>query len=72
MEFVTPSINNFAYSAIFTLIIVYYVGAFISLIHLIFKTDYDLKERLLWMLVLWLVPILGLIFYWVNWRKRKL
>ena len=71
MEFVTPEINNLVYSIIFTLIVIYYVGALLSLIHLIFKTDYDLKERLLWMLVLWLVPILGLVFYWVNWQKRK-
>ena len=71
MELVNPGINNFAYSVIFTLMIIYYVGALISLIHLIFKTNYNLKERLLWMLVLWLVPILGLVFYWVNWRKRS-
>ena len=71
MEFVTPGINNLAYSIIFTLMIIYYAGALISLIHLIFKTDYTLTERLLWMLVLWVVPILGLVFYWVNWRKRK-
>ncbi|MEJ8757751.1 PLDc N-terminal domain-containing protein [Pontibacter sp. H259] len=71
MEFVTTGVSNFTYSLIITLMIIYYAGALVSLIHLIFKTDYNLKERLLWMLVLWLVPILGLVFYWVNWRRRK-
>ena len=71
MELVTPGISNFAYSVIFTLTIIYYAGAFISLLHLIFKTNYNLTERLLWMLVLWLVPILGLVFYWVNWKRRN-
>lgn len=71
MELVSPGINNLVYSIIFTLIVIYYVGALVSLIHLIFKTNYTLTERLLWMLVLWLVPVLGLLFYWVNWRRRK-
>ncbi|MBC5774370.1 PLDc N-terminal domain-containing protein [Pontibacter sp. KCTC 32443] len=71
MELISFGSSNFTYSLIITLMIIYYAGALVSLIHLIFKTDYDLKERLLWMLVLWLIPILGLIFYWVSWRKRK-
>lgn len=71
MELVSPGIDNLTYSIIVTLLIVYYVGALVSLVHLIFKTNYNLTERLLWMLVLWVIPILGLVFYWVSWRKRK-
>jgi hypothetical protein len=71
MDLITPGISNLTYSIILTLLIVYYAGALVSLIHLIFKTNYNLTERLLWMLVLWVVPILGLVFYWVNWRRRK-
>ncbi|MBB6609872.1 PLDc N-terminal domain-containing protein [Pontibacter sp. Tf4] len=70
MEIVTPSLSPLAYSIIVTLLIIYYAGALVSLIHLIFKSDYNLKERLLWMLALWLLPIVGLVAYWVMWRRR--
>lgn len=70
MELVTPGLSPLAYSTIVTLLIVYYAGALVSLIHLIFKSDYDLTERLLWMLALWLLPIVGLIAYWVFWKRR--
>jgi hypothetical protein len=71
MEFLTPGNSSLVYSIVVTLLIIYYGGALISLIHLIFKTNYNLTERLLWMLVLWVVPIFGLIFYWVSWNRRK-
>jgi hypothetical protein len=71
MELISFGSSSLVQSIVITLLIVYYAGALISLIHLIFKTNYNLTERLLWMLVLWVVPILGLIFYWVNWRRRK-
>jgi glucan phosphoethanolaminetransferase (alkaline phosphatase superfamily) len=71
MEFLTPGNSSLVYSIVFTLLIIYYGGAFISLIHLIFKTNYNLTERLLWMLVLWVIPIVGLIAYWVFWQRRK-
>lgn len=70
MEIVTPGLSPLAYSIIVTLLIIYYAGALVSLIHLIFKSDYNLKERLLWMLALWLLPIVGLIAYWVFWKRR--
>ena len=70
MEFLTPGNSSLMYSIIITLLVIYYGGALLSLIHLIFKSDYNLMERLLWMLVLWLIPILGMIAYWVFWRKR--
>ena len=70
MELVTPGLSPLAYSTIVTLLIVYYAGALVSLIHLIFKSDYNLTERLLWMLALWLLPIVGLIAYWVFWKRR--
>ncbi|WP_162427904.1 PLDc N-terminal domain-containing protein [Pontibacter pudoricolor] len=71
MEFLTSGNSSLVYSIVFTLLIIYYGGAFISLIHLIFKTNYNLTERLLWMLVLWLLPIIGLVFYWVSWKRRS-
>ena len=71
MEFLNPGNSSLVYSIIVTLLVIYYGGALISLIHLIFKTNYNLTERLLWMLVLWVIPIFGLIFYWVNWNRRK-
>ncbi|NEM96079.1 PLDc N-terminal domain-containing protein [Pontibacter burrus] len=70
MELVTPGLSPLGYSTIVTLLIVYYAGALVSLIHLIFKSDYNLTERLLWMLALWLLPIVGLIAYWVFWKRR--
>lgn len=71
MEFLTPGGSILVNSIIVTLLIIYYGGALISLIHLIFKTDYKLTDRLLWMLVLWVIPILGLVFYWVSWKRRS-
>ncbi len=71
MEFVTPGLSPLTYSILVTLLIVYYAGALVSIIHLIFKSDYNLTERLLWMLAIWLIPIIGLIVYWVYWRKRS-
>ena len=56
---------------IFVLVTLYYVLVALSLVHLIFKTDYNLTERLLWMVVLWVVPVLGLLAYWVFWKRRQ-
>jgi hypothetical protein len=42
----------------------------LSLLHLIFKTNYNLTERLLWMVVLWVVPVFGLLAYWVYWNRK--
>jgi hypothetical protein len=55
---------------ILLLITAYYILVVLSLLHLIFKTDYNLTERLLWMVVLWVVPVLGLLAYWVYWSRR--
>lgn len=48
-----------------------YLGILLSLIHLIFKTNYTLKTRLIWMLVLWMLPGLGLLVYWIYWYRRN-
>ncbi|WP_018476603.1 PLDc N-terminal domain-containing protein [Pontibacter roseus] len=58
-------------SAIFILVTLYYIGVALSIVHLIFKTDYNLTERLLWMVLLWVVPLLGLPAYWVFWKRRQ-
>lgn len=56
--------------SIFLLVVAYYVLVVLSLLHLIFKTNYNLTERLLWMVVLWVVPFFGLLAYWVFWKRR--
>ncbi|MCC9166431.1 PLDc N-terminal domain-containing protein [Pontibacter harenae] len=72
MEFITPGVGSlFGGSGLLAVVAVYYTLVLVSLVHLIFKTNYNLKERLLWMLVLWLVPIIGAIVYWVMWNKRS-
>lgn len=70
MEFITSGSNTLIQSIILTVLGIYYIGVLVSLFHLIFKTNYNLTERLLWMLVLWLLPILGAVTYWVIWNKR--
>lgn len=70
MEFLSPGSSTLMQSLILTALGVYYVGVLVSLFHLIFKTDYNLTERLLWMLVLWLLPIFGAVAYWFIWNKR--
>jgi glucan phosphoethanolaminetransferase (alkaline phosphatase superfamily) len=59
-------------AAIAALVSLNYIGVVLSIVHLIFKTDYNLMERLLWMVVLWVVPVLGLLAYWVFWRRRPI
>jgi hypothetical protein len=62
---------SFAFpESIMLLVTAYYILVVLSIIHLIFKTDYNLTERLLWMVVLWVVPVLGLLAYWVYWNRR--
>lgn len=58
-------------SAIIILVSLCYIGVVLSIVHLIFKTDYNLTERLLWMVVLWVVPLLGLLAYWIFWKRRS-
>ena len=58
-------------ASIAALVSLNYIGVVLSIVHLIFKTDYNLTERLLWMVVLWVVPVLGLLAYWVFWRRRQ-
>lgn len=62
--------NDPFFGSIMLLVVAYYILVVLSLLHLIFKTDYTLTERLLWMVVLWVVPLFGLIAYWVFWKKR--
>ena len=60
-----------SYNLIFILVSLYHTGVALTIVHLIFKTDYALNERLLWMVVLWVVPVLGLLAYWFLWSRRK-
>jgi hypothetical protein len=60
-----------SYNFIFILVALYYTGVVLTIVHLIFKTDYVLTERLLWMVVLWVVPVIGLLAYWIFWSRRK-
>ncbi|WP_114777479.1 hypothetical protein [Botryobacter ruber] len=54
---------------IFLAVSFYYIGVVFSIIHLIFKTDYNLNQRLRWLVVLW-VPLLGVPVYWFFWKRR--
>jgi len=71
IDFLTSGQSNFVQSVILTILGVYYIAVLVSLFHLILKTNYTLAQRLLWMLVLWLVPILGAGAYWIIWNKRS-
>jgi glucan phosphoethanolaminetransferase (alkaline phosphatase superfamily) len=63
---------NFSFSnAILLLVSAYYILVVLSILHLIFRTNYTLTERLLWMVVLWVVPVLGLLAYWLFWSRRS-
>lgn len=57
--------------AIFLLVSLNYLLVVIALLHLVFKSNYTLNQRLLWMVVLWLVPALGIAAYWLVWYRRE-
>ncbi|MFD2513102.1 PLDc N-terminal domain-containing protein [Pontibacter locisalis] len=52
------------------LIVANYLLVVYSVFHLIFKTHYTLAQRLNWVVVLWIVPLLGPMAYWYFWRRR--
>ncbi|TXK45355.1 hypothetical protein FVR03_12520 [Pontibacter qinzhouensis] len=54
---------------IFILILLNYLLVVYSLFHLIFKTNYTLWDRLLWMVLLWVLPVLGPAGYWFYWKR---
>jgi len=56
---------------IFLLVTLNYLLVIVSLLHLIFKSDYPVGWRLCWMVALWLVPALGLLAYWIVWSRRS-
>lgn len=56
---------------IFWLIVFNYTLVFLSLYHLIFRSHYNVNKRLLWMVALWLVPVLGSAVYWLAWQRRQ-
>ena len=56
--------------AIFLLVSLNYLLVAAALYHLIFRSDYSLTQRLLWMAALWLLPGLGILSYWLVWYRR--
>ncbi|MBX0333877.1 PLDc N-terminal domain-containing protein [Pontibacter sp. HSC-14F20] len=62
--------NDPFFGSIALVVVAYYILVVLSLLHLIFRTNYSLTERLLWMVVLWVVPVFGLLAYWVFWKRR--
>ncbi|MCC9136511.1 PLDc N-terminal domain-containing protein [Pontibacter silvestris] len=56
---------------LFVAVLLNYLMVVYSLYHLIFKTNYTLNERLTWMVVLWIIPVLGPFAYWFFWDRRK-
>ncbi|GHA66325.1 PLDc N-terminal domain-containing protein [Pontibacter akesuensis] len=59
------------YPAIFLLVSLNYLLVIVAIIHLIFKSDYPVGSRLVWMVILWLIPALGVGFYWLVWYRRE-
>ncbi|MFD1186305.1 PLDc N-terminal domain-containing protein [Pontibacter rugosus] len=59
------------YPAIFLLVTLNYLLVIIALIHLIFKSDYPVGSRLIWMVILWLIPALGVATYWLVWYRKE-
>lgn len=58
------------YPLIFLLVALNYALVVVSLVHLIFRTHYTVTQRLIWMVVLWLVPVLGSAAYWLFRFRR--
>ncbi|WP_299760391.1 PLDc N-terminal domain-containing protein [uncultured Pontibacter sp.] len=56
---------------IFLLVTLNYLLVAIALIHLIFKSDYPVGSRLIWVAILWVVPVLGIAAYWLVWYRRQ-
>jgi hypothetical protein len=59
------------YPFVTILVIANYLLVVLSIYHLIFKTTYTLTQRLNWMVLLWILPILGPAIYWYFWSNRK-
>ncbi|WP_439881093.1 PLDc N-terminal domain-containing protein [Pontibacter sp. MBLB2868] len=57
------------YPLVIILILANYLLVVFSIYHLIFKTHYPLIKRLNWMVILWLVPVIGPIAYWLYWNR---
>lgn len=48
-----------------------YALVIVSLVHLIFRTQYTVTQRLAWMVALWVLPVLGPAAYWIYWFRKK-
>ena len=53
------------------LIALNYALVAVSLVHLIFRTHYTVGQRLTWVVVLWVLPVLGPAAYWLFWLRRN-
>ncbi|WP_242926466.1 PLDc N-terminal domain-containing protein [Pontibacter vulgaris] len=60
----------FVESLIFTLVVVNYLLVVLTVVHIIFRSSYVLTERLLWMVVVWVIPVIGFSAYWFFWRRK--
>lgn len=58
------------YPFVVILILANYLVVLLSIFHLILKTNYTLPQRLNWMVLLWIAPILGPAVYWYFWKNR--
>lgn len=59
------------YPFVVILILANYLLVVFSIFHLVFKTHYTLVKRLNWMLLLWIVPVLGPLAYWYTWSRKE-
>ncbi|WP_347157377.1 PLDc N-terminal domain-containing protein [Pontibacter chitinilyticus] len=56
---------------LFWVVVLNYLLVVYCLYHLIFRSNYTLNQRLLWMVALWLVPVLGPVAYFFLRRGRE-
>ena len=59
------------YPFVVILVFANYLLVVFSIYHLIFKTNYTVTQRLNWMVLLWILPVLGPSAYWYFWNSRK-
>ncbi len=59
-------------SLIFTIVVINYLLVVLTVLHIIFRSSYVLTERLLWMVVVWIIPVIGLSAYWFFWGRKEI
>jgi len=64
-------LDSFLAKVLFATIIIWFIIFLICLVTLSRRKDLSLPERVLWAVVIFFAPVIGLIFYLVFGSKRK-